>query len=137
MEVDWPYTQKARQQYHKEGSGLESPGQEIKRKTKKLLGKSQREKCGKKLKYMDRDQEACPPPPTHTPKTKEGALHQDKKGYDDVDDDDDDDDDDDNDDDDEEDNDDDDEDDDDANDDVDDDDDHHDDDCKSCMIIFT
>ena len=26
MELVWPYTQKARQQYHKEGTGLESPG---------------------------------------------------------------------------------------------------------------
>ena len=50
---------------------------------------------------MENDQKECPPPHIHTPKTVEGALHQDKKGYDDVnnnDDDDDDDDDDDHDD---------------------------------------
>ena len=46
MEMDWPYTQKARQQYHKECSVLEYPGQEIKRKTKRQLEKSQREDVG-------------------------------------------------------------------------------------------
>ena len=60
MEMDWPYAQKARQYYHKEGTGLEPARQEIKRQTKTLLEKSQRERCEKNWKGMDRDQEAGP-----------------------------------------------------------------------------
>ena len=37
IKMDWPYTEKAKQHCHKEGSGLEYSGQEIKRNTKRQL----------------------------------------------------------------------------------------------------
>ena len=44
MEMDWPYTQTTMRQCHKEGTGLDSTGQEIKRKNKRQLGESPRDK---------------------------------------------------------------------------------------------
>ena len=53
MDLKWaPYNQKAGQQYDHEDTGLESPGQEIKKMAKRELEKSQRERCEKKWKDM-------------------------------------------------------------------------------------